>query len=270
MKKLILSALALPMALSFGSASAAPAAPTAAEKADTAKAAADKAKSAADKAKADYLYRQAANSRTLAQAEWSVANELWQLRNVVINRYQIHSAAANSFTRQAQAFALESAKLHQAEVLRPQATQYHYAEDARNKSAYDHKSRAAASEKAISSGNQALKDLGANAIFANAIADIKKDLAQQETSMKNHLAAAKVDEAAALKNKGIAADLEKRAAALEAPVVVVVQVPVVKPAAPAKVETPAAVAKEVAQVTKAAPVIVIAPAVAAPVKALTK
>ena len=71
--------------------------------------------------------------------------------------------------------------------------------------------------KNINSGDAALKELGSNPVFANAVAGIKADIAKQQEAAAKHQAAAKADQAQAAKLLAQAQELEKQAGSLEKP-----------------------------------------------------
>jgi hypothetical protein len=260
MKKIFLSAIALPAALSFSSVAVAGGPDTKAEKTDKAKQTADIKKSAVDRAKATDLYTKAANHQGSARTHWEFAHLLWQLRQEQLRKYHQEAAAAASLRRQAYSFAREGARLHQAEVLRGQAFRYHFAHDQLLKAQHNQLLRAEAAAKNAAGGENAIKDLGTAPMFKEVVADITADVAKQkgiETAARN---AAKIDGEAAEKDHAYALELEKRAAALEAPVVEVKPLVVAKPPAPAPIKTPASVQQEVAKTVAATVVPAAAPA----------
>lgn len=225
-----------------------PAIKTGAEKADAAQLARDDARAKADAAQAKKLFASAAQHSKNAVALHTKAHALWEQQMKVNHQAAQESAAAAYDNRIAGALNAEANRLFRAENERRLALDLRIRADGYDRTGQVEEHTVSVGEAAVRSGNNALKDLGNIAAFANAVKDIKLDIAGQEVRIKAHKAAAvaafakaKSQREEAVKHEAIAASIEKTP--LFPIVIVAVKVKPVE-----KVETPPAAKKAADQI----------------------
>lgn len=255
MKNLKLILAGTTLAFAFGAAAAPAPLKTGREKVDNAKANADLNRAKLDAAAAKKLFETAAKHDKNAVVLWKKAHDAWVVRHNAIKGAREQHMAAHYNRRLASALSAEANRMFRASFHRAAARDLLLRADESDKEANKAKATMGAAEGNVRSGENAMKDLGANPAFADAVKVIKADVEAQQKRIESNKKTMTEAVAKASRQRADAAKHEAEAAKIEKVPMFPVALPVIKLAPVKPLATPVdakAAADKAAATAKAA------------------